>query len=160
MAQRRKEDVTVLLEDARIAFRNFAGQAKTFNKAGDRNFSVMLDTKLADELAADGWNVKVLKPKEEGDEPQPHLPVALRFDVMAPRCVLVTSEGRTFLDEETVEIFDTADIEKVDLIIRAYDWSLDDGSSGRKAYLKSIYVTVHEDELERKYGHPNNPDNE
>jgi hypothetical protein len=152
---RQKEEITVLIENARIIFRNFAGVQKQFNKAGDRNFSVVLDDKLAQRLIEDGWNVKWLKAREEGDQDQPHLPVALRFDVRAPRVVLVTGDNRTFLDEDSVAVIDTADIENVDLIIRAFDWSRDDGASGRKAYLKSIYVTIHEDELERKYAHPN-----
>ena len=67
-----------------------------------------------------------------------------------PRIVIITSRGRTELTEENVEILDWVDIAKVDLVIRPYEWEVN-GRSGVKAYLKSMYVTIDEDELDRKY---------
>jgi hypothetical protein len=105
-------------------------------------------------MAADGWNVKWLKPREdaeEGDEPQAYLQVTANFDKgRPPRVVMITSRGRTNLDENTVEMLDWADIQNTDMIVRPYEWSVN-GKTGVKAYLQSIYVTVEEDDLERKY---------
>ena len=101
-------------------------------------------------LVADGWNIKTLNPREEGDEPTPYIPVTVRFDVVPPNVYMITSTGRIRLDEENVALLDFANIENVDLIIRAYEWSVN-GKSGIKAYLKSLYATIEEDELERKY---------
>lgn len=147
-------DNTVLMEGVRIIFRNFEGKEGQYNRAGDRNFAVLLDDETANAMAADGWNVKWLKPREEDEEdtpPQAYLQVSLNFDKgRPPRVVMITSRGRTQLDEETVEMLDWADIQNVDLIVRPYTWEVN-GKTGIKAYLQSIYVTVEEDELERKY---------
>lgn len=146
--QKAAENVT--LENARIVFRNFAGAEGRFNRKGDRNFGVLLDADTATAMAASGWNIKTLKPREEDDEPQAWLKVKVNFGGRPPRVVLVTSRGRTNLGEDEVSILDFADILNVDLIIRPYHYDID-GSQGVTAYLQSIYVTINEDELERKY---------
>jgi hypothetical protein len=151
------QDNTVLMEGVRIIFRNFAGKEGQYNREGDRNFAVLLDDQVANDLAEDGWNVKWLKPREdaEDDEPeQAYLQVSVNFKGRPPRIVLVTSRGRTNLDEEQVEMLDWADITNVDLIVRPYEWVVNN-KSGIKAYLQSIYVTIQEDALELKYGEMN-----
>jgi hypothetical protein len=146
------QDNTVLMEGVRIIFRNFAGKEGQYNREGDRNFSVLLDEKVAAAMHEDGWNVKWLKPRseEEGEEPQAYLPISVNFKGRPPRVVLITSRGRTNLDEDTVESLDWADIINVDLIVRPYEWVVND-KSGIKAYLQSLYVTIEEDPLEQKY---------
>lgn len=145
-------DDTVLMEGVRIVFRNFEGKEGPYNKAGDRNFAVILTPEVANAMADDGWNVKWLKPREEdeGEEEVPYLPVSLRYDVFPPNVTLVTSNSRTQLDESTVEMLDYADITNVDLIVRPYEWSVN-GKGGIKAYVKTMFVTIEEDALVRKY---------
>lgn len=144
-------DNTIVMENVRIIFRNFAGKEGQFNREGDRNFAVVLEhPEVVKALEDDGWNVKYLKAREEGDEEQPYLPVSVNFKGRPPRCVMITSRGRTELREEDVELLDWADIRNVDLIVRPYEWAVS-GKTGIKAYLKSIFVTIEEDELERKY---------
>lgn len=146
-------DNTVLMEGVRIIFRNFAGKEGQYNREGDRNFGVLLDPQVAEAMANDGWNVKWLKPREDDEEEteQAWLPVTVRFDKgRPPRIALITSRGRTTMDESEVEMLDWADITNIDLIVRPYTWEVS-GKSGVKAYLQSMYVTIEEDELERKY---------
>lgn len=150
MSAGRLDDKTVLIEDARLVFRNFAGKEGMYNREGDRNFSILLDEKTARVLSVDGWNVKTLKPREEGDNPQPYIQVSVNFRGRPPRIVLITSRGRTEIDEALVETLDWVEIKKADLILRPYEWSVN-GNAGVKAYLKSLYITINEDPLELKY---------
>jgi hypothetical protein len=144
---------TVLMEGVRIIFRNFAGKEGQYNRAGDRNFGVILPEGVAEAMMRDGWNVKTLRPREDDEDEieTPWLPVSLNFDKgRPPKVMLITSRGRTAMDEESVEMLDWADITNVDLIVRPYTWEVS-GKTGIKAYLQSMYVTIEEDELERKY---------
>lgn len=146
--KKRLGDLTI--QDARIIFRNFAGKEGMYNAAGNRNFNVLLDHDVAQAMLEDGWNVKYLKPREEGDEPQPRIEVTVSYKARPPRVGLISSRGRVLLGEDLIEILDYADIEKVDVIISPYSWTVGE-KTGVKAYLKTIFVTIREDELERKY---------
>lgn len=148
MADRRIPNLT--LEGVRIAFRNFAGVEGQYNRAGDRNFAVMLPPDLATDLVEQGWNVKQLRPREEGDAPQDYIQVSVSYKARPPRVVLITSRGRQNLTEDEISILDWADIRNVDMILNPYEWTVN-GKSGIKAYLGSLYVTIFEDELELKY---------
>lgn len=141
----------IMVEDARIAFRNFEGKEDQYNRAGNRNFAILLPPELADQLAQSGWNVKTLKAREEGDVEQPYIQVNVGYKVAAPQIVMITSKNRTFLTEDEVSLLDTADIKKVDLIFTPYHWNMPNGSSGIKAYLKKMFVTIEEDALDLKY---------
>jgi len=138
------------MENARIIFRNFAGKEGKYNREGDRNFCVLLDHATAESMVNDGWNIKVLKPREEGEPGDPYIQVSIGFKVRPPTIVMVTSRGRTTLSEDELELLDWVDIEFVDLIVNPYEWSVN-GKTGIKAYLKSFFVTIHEDYLVRKY---------
>lgn len=128
------------IDDARIIYRNFSGEGSKFNREGDRNFSLIIDDPaIADELVAQGWNVKIREPREEGDNPFIHLPVKVKFNERGPRIYLITGDRRNELDEESVGILDNVDIISVDLDIRPYDWEVN-GKTGRTAYLHSMRV--------------------
>lgn len=156
----------VLMEGVRIIFRNFKGKASEFNRPGVRNFGVILPEDVAEAMDRDGWNVKYLRPSEEEQEQgleqgPPWLPVEAAYDKgRPPKIVLVTSGGKTILDEDTVAELDGVDIAideqtglpKVDLIVNPNFWkSATNPEGGVKAYLKSMYITADEDELDRKY---------
>lgn len=140
-----------ILEGVRIIFRNFEGKEDMYNREGNRNFSVLLDQETADRLAEEGWNVKYLRSQND-EPPQAYLQVAISYKnpKNPPIVVMIVKHNRITLDQDMVDILDWVDIENVDMIIRPYDWAVS-GKSGTKAYLKSIYVTIHEDRLKKKY---------
>ena len=141
----------IVAEGARIGFKNFSGKEGQYNPAGRRNFCWFIDDeKLANTLIDDGWNVRFLKPREDNEKPQPYLQVAVEFKNFPPKIMMITSRGKSKIDESEVNILDWAEITNVDLIIRPYNWEVN-GKSGTKAYLKALYVTIEEDEFESKY---------
>lgn len=151
----KKQEPTVVtsnitIENARIGFRNFTGKESQFNRAGSRNFCIFLEDDLASTLVEDGWNVKFLEPRDPDEDRQPYLPVEVKYLRFPPKVTLITGGGMQILDEDTVNILDWAEIEAVDLIVRPYNWELN-GKTGVKAYLKTMYVTIVEDELAKKY---------
>lgn len=140
----------VVVENAKIVFTNFSGEEKQFNPKGKRNFCLLISPEDADRLKSEGWNIKVLRPREEGDLEQPYLPVEVRYGQYPPKIVMVTSRNKTVLDEETVSILDTAEITNVDVVVRPFEWE----PGHIKAYVKTMYVTIAEDEFEAKYETP------
>lgn len=139
------------IDDAIIIYRNFSGEGSKFNREGDRNFSVIIDDPaIADELVANGWNVKIREPREEGDDLFIHLPVKVKFNDRGPNIYLQSGNRRVRLDEESISCLDNVDIINVDLDIRPYDWEVN-GKTGRSAYLHSMCVTQEVDRFADRF---------
>jgi hypothetical protein len=152
---------SITLEDVKIIFRNLAGRAGPFNAEGERSFAVLLDEEWERRLLAEGWNVKRTKPRDDTPEGEPYLPVEAKYGQYPPRVIQLSqrSDGklnRIPLDETLVEMVDSVSIKRVDLTINPYSWSVN-GNSGIKAYLKTMYVTIHVDPLDLMYEEAEDP---
>lgn len=140
----------IVVENARLIFKNFAGEESKFNRAGNRNFCVILDGDSAEDLRQMGWNIKALRPREDEDEPTYYLQVTVAFGNFPPKVIMISGKTKTVLDEESIDTLDYAEIANVDLIIRPYHWEVN-GKEGIKAYLKTMYVTIEQDVFAGKY---------
>lgn len=142
---------TLIMENAKIRFRNFTGRPDEYTREGDRSFALVIeDEDLANKLREDGWNVKMRLPKEEGAEPWYYLNVKVNFNGIPPKIVEVTSRNRVALNKGTVGILDTAELKSVDVEVSPYHWEIG-GRSGITAYLKTMYATIEEDPFAAKY---------
>lgn len=154
MPPKKLEPMYFKVEDAHIFYRNFEARATKVKPAGgDGSFCVRLEPKMAADMARDGWNVKFPDTRTVDDEEisdDPFIQVAVGYKIRPPLIVMITSKGKTTLTQETSKILDWVDIKTVDLIARAGWWEFG-GNSGYKAWLKSLFVTIEEDDLERKY---------
>lgn len=140
-----------ILKDVPIRFRNFAGNAGQYNAQGQRNFCALLDPDTANAMRQDGWNIKQLKPREEGDLPQDYIKVKVNFSgPKPPKVYVVNSRGRSQFSEDMLPMLDWADFAKVDVILNPYKYSVN-GNEGVTAYLQTIFCFIREDELELEY---------
>lgn len=139
------------------SFKNFSGEIDQYNPKGLSQFNVILDEETADQLLAEGWNVKQLDPREEGDVAIPYLPCSINFNSnIPPRVIMITGKNKqTILNKNTIASLDALDVECVDLIINPYQWEVKTKNgvdSGIKAYVKVMYAKVVEDRFAQKYG--------
>lgn len=137
------------IDGARITHRNFSGAPSKFNREGDRNFSLVIESQeTADMLIEEGWNVKIKAPRDEDDTPFMYLPVKIKFNGRGPKVYLVSGPRTIELDEESISCLDEIDILGVDMDLRPYDWEVN-GKEGRTAYLQAIQVHQRVDRFAR-----------
>lgn len=151
-----KRGDVITFRDATILWPNFSGAADKFNAEGDRNFNLRLTKQEADDLAAQGWNVKCKlarpnDPDQDGEE-RCVLKVTVNFGNKPPRIVMQGSKtkNRTELHEGIAGLIDSAELGKCDLSFVPYFWDVN-GNIGVTAYLKTLYAIVIEDELDAEW---------
>ena len=143
--------VVLQIEDARIIYRNFGGEASKYNREGDRNFAVIIpNQEICDQLTAEGWNVKIKPPRDEDDTPFMFLPVKVKFNNRGPNIYVQSAGNVKRLTEETVGMLDEIDIQSVDMDLRPYDWEVN-GKEGRSAYLQAMNVIQNIDRFGAQY---------
>ncbi len=150
----------ISIENAKIIFRNFKGEGSKYNRPGAKNFCVIIDAETANDLKRNGWNIRTLPARDESEEEVHYLQVSVSFDNIPPKVFLISGKNKTLLDADTINVLDYAEIRNVDLIIRPYNWEIpgkDETKCGVKAYLKTMYVTIFEDEFAGKYSEFDDP---
>lgn len=140
----------LVVENARVIFRNFSGKETRFNRSGNRNFCVLFDKETGERLQEQGWNVAIMQPRDPDDEVVYKLQVAVSYNKIPPKIYLIAGRKKTLLNEDTVGNLDFAEIETSDIIIRPYNWEVS-GKTGVKAYVDSMYVVIKEDLFSSKY---------
>lgn len=152
------ETKTLNIENGRIMFKNFAGKGNQFNRQGDRNFCVRIDDEeMANNLRADGWNIRSLPPRDPNEEPLYYLQVKVSYAVVPPKVYMIAGKSKTLLTEESIDTLDFAEIDCADIIISPYHWEVN-GKRGVKAYLKTMYVTIEQDAFASKYADEEGPE--
>lgn len=114
------------IENAKLAFKNFAGEERQYNRKGNRHFSIIFeDIDLINQLIDDGWNLKQLK-SQDPDKIVYHLDVTVRFDNYPPNIYLLTESNKRkkLLNEDTVACLDHAYIKNADLKVSPSYWDV------------------------------------
>ena len=142
----------ITIEGVEQVYRNYSGEErKPYNALGRRNFCIFVTPEWAEKLEAWGANVKYTKPRDEYDEPRAYIKINVNFNSkFPPRIVVLMGDYRRNLDESTVDMLDFAEIINTDVTINPFFWN-DDNPCEWSAYLKTMYVTVVQDELDAKY---------
>ena len=76
---------------------------------------------------------------------------------MPPTIWMITGSSKVQLDEESIQSLDYADFRNVDLVINPRHWD-DNGTDRIKAYLKTMYAVIEEDQFAAKYAEMEGPE--
>ena len=147
----------VRISDARIIWKNFAGEAKHYYMKGQYGFTLLIpDLETAEALQNDknkygvGWNVSIKDGNEDSD-PFMKLKVKINHDGPRPIDIYLDVNGKvTKLDKESSAMIDDISIRSVDLDISPNDG---EGTFGpyRTAYLRAIWVYQEVDRFADRY---------
>lgn len=143
----------LVIEGASIIFRNFSGRPTKFvRQEGVRTFSVLIeDDEIAARLSEIGWNVRILRPRDENDPIRHCIDVSINYNFWKkPEVNLICGNVMTRLDEEDIGQLDGVEIINADVVIRPRLWD-DDGTTRIKAYLQELYVTIEQNRFASKY---------
>lgn len=159
--KKQQQQPKLKIEGARIFLRNFSGAEGKFNRAGDRNFCVVIDSyEDAMKLQNDGWNIKAIQPREEGDEPVYYLKISVSYNAKPPKVVMFVGENSKkgiYLNQDSIGNLDYAEILKTKIAVNPYYWEAA-GKSGIKAYLATLHVWVEEEDFAEDFAEEEYPE--
>ena len=128
------------IQNANIFALNFAGKerkknGRVVNSAGTRTFCVEIDSKIAQDLKDDGWNITMRVNQEDGSM-FCYLPVELRYKPVHPDVFTITNGRKHQLEEDQVHQLDNRKLTDVNLVIHPHWWYDDATDEWRiKAFL-------------------------
>ena len=135
------------IEDAKILWPNFSGEATKFTREGDQYFTLLIPTEemyeaLMDDVNDFGvpWNVKYSEPRSEEEDPFIRMKVKVKFNEYGPKVYLKSGNRTVELDEKSIACLDRMATSNVDMYIRPFDGEAN-GKPFRAAYLQSMHVT-------------------
>lgn len=155
----------ITIRDAHIQFRNFGG-----GRYGREITLQIDDPDIAQEMADAGWPVRTKIPEDPNYDPTYQMRVAISYrdreghpfdenDTRLPHIYMCTRKRQHELNEDTIARLDRAELDKVDLTVRARWWK--DENSGEwhiKAFLSRLYATICEDDLDAEYAEQEYPE--
>ena len=138
------------LKDCKILFPNFKGRSTRYNPEGSMNFNVRIDDPaIAQELANDGFNVRLLN-KLDDDAPDTWaLKVNLKYGVTkdgrktGPQIKEVFDDRIADLNDLNVHCLDDMTIEKAIIEFRAFEY--DETAHKNSAWLNRAKFWVKDD---------------
>lgn len=135
------------VDDARIIWPNFSGEATKFTREGEQYFTLVIPTQemyeaLMEDVNEYGvpWNVKYSEPRTPDEEPFIRIKVKVKFNGYGPKVYLKSGRKTVELDEESIKCLDDITMSNVDMYIRPFDGEAN-GQPFRAAYLQSMHVT-------------------
>lgn len=144
------EDIEIENAEVKWGFSHFDGREDTYNDAGDHNFTIILPEKQAKELMAEGWNVRTLEGREEGDPPEYLLKIKISYKYEPPKVYIIKGERKFRADEIDLSDIKRSTCLQLDVVITPSRW-VHGRDSGITAYAKELYAKIKESRFSQAY---------
>ena len=151
------EKKLISIENTRFIFKtNFSGDPArdTYGSDARRANIIISDPQQAEELLAEGFNVKQTKPRDDDENFEPTYFVAINVNYDSswpPKIYLVSGDAEPVpLDEESIDILDKIYVINVNAVLNPYH----NQKTGRcSLYVRTMYVEqdVEDDPFAMKY---------
>lgn len=150
--------------DFEILFSNLEGRRDQYNAKGDRSFRLKFnDSEFAQQLAEEGWNIKIYTPKNDNYEPYYYMTVKTKFRcdsegvrqdpeihrVNAKNDILCVAANMGDIDNA----YASGKVVRTDLVINPYHWSNPGMGAGEgvTAYLREMWIEVEDSPFAARY---------
>ena len=151
------EKKLISIENTRFIFKtNFSGDPArdTYGSDARRANIIISDPQQAEELLAEGFNVKQTKPRDDDENFEPTYFVAINVNYDSswpPKIYLVSGDAEPVpLDEESIDILDKIYVINVNAVLNPYH----NQKTGRcSLYVRTMYVEqdIEDDPFAMKY---------
>lgn len=139
-------------------FRNFSGDPEKGFGSNKRTCCITIpDKAFAEELKAFGWNISILAPRDETEEPKYFLQVKVAFrdkygnlknEQMQPKIFMVNARNKIRMSEDMIGDIDQQIITSAKARITGAWWEKHStGEEGVSAYLDSLVYSIREDDF-------------